>query len=134
MKSNRKLKGEELEKKMVDELTEALLDWVYKLDDKPVITSVFFSRFKIPWRRFVALKKKYDKLDSAYQEVCTELCVKWFNYGMNNEKLSFHKQQMLNKYLDLYDPHIWQSKSENYKEYREDKIKESVFKRFIPNH
>lgn len=134
MKSNRKIKGEELERQMVDELIKELLDWVYKLDDTPAITSNFFSKFKIPWRRFICLKKKYPSLDSAYQEVCTELCVKWFNYGMKSEKLPYHQQKMLEKYLAVYDPHIWNLKNQQYQEMKDKKINESFIERIIPNY
>lgn len=132
MNKEEKLTGEELEKAMVDQLTKEMLEWVYKLDDKPAITSEFFSRYRIPWHKFVRLKQKYPNLDSAYQEVCTELCLKWFNYGIKNEKLSFHKQKMLEKYLHVYDPHIWEMKNQSYQEMKTKKTTESIIQRIIP--
>lgn len=118
------------EEKRVDELSEALLNWLKELGPKPAITAEFFSKYKIPWNRFNQLKKKYPKLEAAYQTVCADLCVKWFNFAMKKRNLPPHQEKIILKYLFVYDTHLWQMRNDQYEQMKKDNCE--LFKRTIP--
>lgn len=118
------------EEKRADELAKALLKWIKGIGSKPTITSEFFSKHKIPWRRFNDLKKKYPKLDAAYQMVCADLDVRWFNFAMKQKDLPPHQVKIALKYLFAYDSHLWQMKNDQYEEMKKERYE--IFKRVIP--
>lgn len=111
----------EEEEKYVNQLADEMLAWVYALNEEPVLLAAFFSTHRIPWFKFNLLKKKYPKLDSALQETCTELCVKWFNYVMKTKDLPTAREKLALSYVKKYDPQLWQEKQDQYQEMKKER-------------
>lgn len=110
------MRNKKKEKLYVDALIKELLDWVYSLGSDPVLTSAFFSKKQLPFYRFNILRKQYPELRSAYQEVCTQLCLKWFEYLMNDTEKTPSQEKMAIFYMKRYDADLWQESDDRWKD------------------
>lgn len=110
------MRNKKKEKLYVDALIKELLDWVYSLGPDPILTSAFFSKKQLPFYRFNILRKHYPELRSAYQEVCTQLCLKWFEYLMNDTEKTPSQEKMAIFYMKRYDADLWQESEDRWKD------------------
>lgn len=59
---------------------------------------------------------KSYKLKNAYQAMLSILWCKWFDFAMDSKKLPSHQAKILEKYLNLYDEHLFDAMTTNAKE------------------
>jgi len=87
----------------LESVTENLLEFA----DHPEswIVAQFLEKEKIGWKQFKSLMSIDEALHNAFEVTISKLCAKWLKRGLFSEKNTRLQEQLIMRYVRLYDNH-----------------------------